>query len=448
MTERALKAIQRARDMAVSAARSAAAGGAADPVATAEFNVASQIRQQATQRGCPNPAPPRADDLVRYHNALHKVDAADEELRRLRRVDDIVNARNISAAARADRLGIGLGAAKDLAEIEAAAFKQWIIHGLERMDAELRPFAQRRIAEIKGAAVGTGAAGGFTVPAEFLAILEVAQRAYGGMQDVCTVLDTDNGADLPMPTNDDTAATGVLLGENTGQGTVDVTFAQVLLRAFMYTSGIVPISYQLLQDSAFDVVEMVATAIGTRLARVQNLHFTVGTGSTAQPQGFANPSVGVPVGVTMPAGNTISYTYQGLLQLEHSVDLAYRRKSRFMLSDLALRQIRLIVDAVGRPIFVPGYTIGNDAVGSQPDTIMGYPITLNQDMAAPAANARSIAFGDFSKYIIRRVGGVQVVRLQERYAPEMQVAFFGYQRADGRVGSPAACIRLLQNSAT
>jgi HK97 family phage major capsid protein len=423
------KAIQRAQDLRGIAA----------------YAIADAIGASAQARGL---KPPRADDLVRYHNALSDIDAADDVAKRLRTIQDIEAGRSRAIEARADRLGVSLGAAADMAEIEMAAFRNWIIHGLERMPADLRPFAERRIGKVEGAAVGTGAAGGFTVPQEFLEIIEIAQRAYGGMMDVATVLDTDTGADLPMPTNDDTGATGSIIGENTVQPDQDVAFAQVILRTFMYSSGIVKISYQLLQDSAFDVVEMVARAIGTRIARVQNLHFTVGAGGVAQPQGFASSTVGVPIGHTMPNGNTISYTYQGLLSLEHSVDRAYRSRARFMLSDLALRQIRLVVDASGRPIFVPGYTIGNDAVGGQPDTLMGYPMTLNQDMPAPAANARSVAFGDFSKYLIRRVGQVQVVRLQERYAPEMQVAFFGYQRADGRVGSPAACIRLLQNSAT
>ena len=67
----------------------------------------------------------------------------------------------------------------------------------------------------------------------------------------------------------------------------------------------------------------------------------------------------------------------------------------------------------------------------------------------PAANARSVAFGDFSKYLIREVLGPQVVRLNERFADALQVAFIGYQRADGRlVDAGTNPIRLLQNSAS
>jgi predicted phage gp36 major capsid-like protein len=50
---------------------------------------------------------------------------------------------------------------------------------------------------------------------------------------------------------------------------------------------------------------------------------------------------------------------------------------------------------------------------------------------------------------VRVVRGVQVVRLNERYADALQVAFFGYQRVDGRIMDAGTNpFRLIQNSAT
>jgi HK97 family phage major capsid protein len=54
-------------------------------------------------------------------------------------------------------------------------------------------------------------------------------------------------------------------------------------------------------------------------------------------------------------------------------------------------------------------------------------------MAVMATSAKSILFGDFSKYWIRRVAGVQVLRLTERYADFNQTAFIGFQRWDGNL---------------
>jgi len=56
---------------------------------------------------------------------------------------------------------------------------------------------------------------------------------------------------------------------------------------------------------------------------------------------------------------------------------------------------------------------------------------INQDVAAMAANAKSVIFGDLSKYIIRDVLGIQLLRLEERYAEYHQVAWLAYSRHDG-----------------
>jgi HK97 family phage major capsid protein len=75
-------------------------------------------------------------------------------------------------------------------------------------------------------------------------------------------------------------------------------------------------------------------------------------------------------------------------------------------------------------------------------------VTINQDMPVMAANAKSIAFGDFNAaYVIRRVQGVQVKRFDERFADQLQVGFLSFARYDGNVDDSRAA-KLYQNSAT
>ena len=47
-----------------------------------------------------------------------------------------------------------------------------------------------------------------------------------------------------------------------------------------------------------------------------------------------------------------------------------------------------------------------------------------------AVNAKVMTFGDHSGYTIRRVSGVGIKRLEERYAEYAQVAFLGFNRMD------------------
>ena len=111
--------------------------------------------------------------------------------------------------------------------------------------------------------------------------------------------------------------------------------------------------------------------------------------------------------------------------LEHSVDPAYRGNAKWMMSDSALMKTKLLVDSQGRPLWAASISTG------APDTLMGYPIIINNDMAVMAAGAKSVLFGDSQKYIIRDVLGVTLLRLEERYADFHQVAFLAFARMDG-----------------
>ena len=51
---------------------------------------------------------------------------------------------------------------------------------------------------------------------------------------------------------------------------------------------------------------------------------------------------------------------------------------------------------------------------------------------------------DFSKYVVRNAGGVQMLRLNERFADELEVGFVAYKRSDSKVLNSAAVKHLLQ----
>jgi HK97 family phage major capsid protein len=109
----------------------------------------------------------------------------------------------------------------------------------------------------------------------------------------------------------------------------------------------------------------------------------------------------------------------------HSVDPAYRANARYMFNDGTLKVLKKKKDGDGQYLWLSGLAV------REPDTIMGKPYTINQHMASIATGAKVALFGDFSKYYIRRVAGVQVLRLTERYADYNQTAFLMFARADG-----------------
>lgn len=323
------------------------------------------------------------------------------------------------------------------------AFNAMLRRGVGRLSADQQSVLERGFGEIDTRALSsvTDAAGGYTVPDEFSNRLVETMKAYGGLLGIVDVLTTASGTDLLWPTNDDTANEGAILDENTQISEQDVAFGQGKLKAYTYTSKLIRVPLQLLQDSAIDIEAFLARRIGERIGRAVAGHIATGAGTT-QPVGVANATVGFGVGVTGATGNTTTVTYDSLVDLEHSVDPAYRGSAQYAMNDLTLAAIRKLKDSQNRPLWVPS------VAGGLPSTINGRPYTIDNKLPAPAANAKSILFGDFKTgYIARRVSGAQVLRLSERYADFLQVGFFGFARWDGVI-QDAAAVKAYKHSAT
>lgn len=308
-------------------------------------------------------------------------------------------------------------------EAQRRAFNAWLRGNEQELEPELRQYNRQR--EQRAQSVGTNSAGGYLVAQEFGGFIEAARRQYGGMLSVATVYPTSSGADLLLPSVDETGVSGSILSENSQISESAMTFSQLTVSSYMYTSGLVLVSQQLIQDSEFPLDTFIANALGERLGRAQNAHWTTGTGSS-QPHGVVTGAASGKAGAT---GQTTTVIYADIVDLVYSVDAAYRQNARFMTKDASIGIIRKLLDSQNRPLWEPSVQAG------QPDSILGYPIVVNNDVATMAASAKSILFGDFSKYIIRDVSGIQVVRMGERYADYLQVGFYAFQRTGGRLNA-------------
>jgi HK97 family phage major capsid protein len=287
------------------------------------------------------------------------------------------------------------------------------------------------------------AAANATVAEDFMRELDVALKSYSGMAQAARVVNTETGADMPFPTMDDTGNIGALLAEGSAAAdTADPTLAAVTMQAFLYTSKIVRVPNQLLQDAAFSVDSFLPAALGVRLGRILNNHATLGTGSS-QPRGLVTAILADTV--ELKAASATAIAFGDVVNLYHAVDPAYRTGDRvgFMMHDDILKVVEKIVDSNGRPIFRPA----NDSIGSVA-TIYNRPIYINQDMDNTVAEDKeSIVFGDFNHYIIRRALNPVLMRLAERYAEFFQTGFVMFDRWDGdMVGGAGRALRLLSHN--
>jgi HK97 family phage major capsid protein len=310
-------------------------------------------------------------------------------------------------------------------------FRKFLRIGARGLDHRQMQVLQSGFTDLSGEAralgTGTGGAGGYTIPQDFQRRITERMAAFGGMRQVANVITTDSGAALPWPGNNDTGNLGTILDENTAMAELDVTFTTNTLGAFMYVSGLVRVSYQLLQDSFFDLEDFLSRKLGERIGRIQNRHFTIGV-DTTQPQGIA-------VGATsaLTAGSATAVTLAELQTLSRSIDPAYRANAAWMMNDTTFGEIAALADTTGRPLWQP------DLTGGDQGRLLGYPVVINQDMPNTATGQKPVLFGDYRQaYIIRDVRGIQMTRLDERYAEYLQVGFFAYARADGGIDDAAA----------
>lgn len=284
--------------------------------------------------------------------------------------------------------------------------------------------------------------GGYTVQTEVASRLIDALKAYGGMRSEATILRTAMGNDMSFPTSDGTAETGELIAQNTTATGADPTFGTVSLVTYKFSSKIVAVPFELLQDSEIDIAAFVEKRLTQRIGRVTNTYFTTGTG-TSQPRGVVT---GATLGKTGTTGQTATVIFDDLVDLVHAVDPEYRKGDCcFMMNDASLKVIRKLKDSQNRPVFLPGYEGLGGAMG---DNLLGYRVCINQDVATMAANAKSILFGDFSNYLIRDVMQPTLFRFEDSaYAKLGQVGFLMWHRAGGNLLDSKA-VYYYANSAT
>jgi HK97 family phage major capsid protein len=310
----------------------------------------------------------------------------------------------------------------------------------------------RDLGTAAGGAGISASGGGIFVPMGFVDKVSSALKYVGPMldRDFVTVVDTATGQILPFPTDNDTTATGVQIAENQQTTSGDIAgLASVNLKAFKYSSNLVKASLELVQDQNVDLESYLAQRFAVRLGRILNPVLTTGVGTT-QPFGVITQATvaGTAAGAGTNDGSSGANTLgsDDLTTLEESLDVAYRSNAKFMVHPNTLAALRKVKDKEGRPVF-PDLQAGGE------NRVLNYPVIVNPAMdqlqaniGSPPVTRKPVAFGDFSKFVVRRVFPT-VQRLQERFADYGQLAYAMYWRIDaGLVDGGGGAVQVLQST--
>lgn len=350
-----------------------------------------------------------AEEESRWQQLLADYDKADKAVESEERFAEIE--RNQAAQQIEQRTPSSATDSKQQDEYRSA-FQDYLLRGATGISAESRSLFEQR-------AGITGLTAGVIVPETLADNIEVALKAYGGMFEAGTLLTTSKGGDLIMPTVNNTDAKATVVAEYNQSTKSAPSFGSEILKAYTYRTPIVPVSMELLQDSAFDLESLLSNLLAESFGRGINEDLTIGSG-TGKPKGIVNWAT---ASDAKPAATAI--TLDDIIDLIRGVDSAYAQRGRFMFNRNTLWSLVKIKDTTGRYIWQEGAKDGT------PPTLFGKNYILNDDIDDIAAGKASVLFGDLSKYKIRMVKSFRVIRLNELLAEYLSIGLFGFARMDG-----------------
>ena len=279
---------------------------------------------------------------------------------------------------------------------------------------------------------GVATAGGNTVPTSFYdRIVQHLVDSTSMLRLGPTVINTTSGETIQIPVTTSYGAAALATEASALAGT-DPAFGQRSLGAYKY-GQLVTVSRELIDDHAFDLEGFIAQVGGLNVGLALGAHLISGTGSS-QPTGVLTSTT---LGVTGGAGVAGAFTADNLIDLMFSVVGPYRasQSAGWLVKDSSLGAIRKLKDTAGRYLYDPAPVVG------APDTLLGKPIVTDANMPAVALSAKSVAFGDFSKYMVRIAGGVRFERSDDYAFNTDQVAFRCVVRADGILADQTGAIK-------
>jgi HK97 family phage major capsid protein len=303
----------------------------------------------------------------------------------------------------------------------------------------------RRMAEgpVDYRVLTTSAAGSSSIiPTDFYdQLIAHLIEVSGVMQCGPTVLNTGGGETLQVPkttAHSYPSTTGAAATQASPLPTSDPAFSMQTLSAYKY-GILLQVARELIDDTAVDLLGYLAMQAGRALGNNFGNDLVNGSGAGAPSGILTGATVGVTGGTSGLAG---APTYANLIDLEYSVIAPYRqsRSCYWLAADKTIGGFRKIVDSTGRPVWEPSAVLGS------PDLLLGKPLVADPFMPAVALNALGVAFGDFSQYFVRLVGGVRFERSDDFAFGSDVVTFRAILRGDGTLVDRTGAIKVFKGA--
>lgn len=272
---------------------------------------------------------------------------------------------------------------------------------------------------------GIDADGGYLCPEEYERGIIKLQYNLDPMRRLATVKTSRSYSNLAIQTGGVTAGWIDELGT---YPTGSPTLGKVDFSAFKNGVMIFATDEEI-QDAQEDIAGFIAETGAQAMTNLESAAFMVGNGAK-KPLGIFNTTSvgGISVaGVTGGVSATATVTFDNLIDVQHALPRSYRDRATWLTSDAIVKILRKVKDNDGK------YIWQESVIPGAPSTILGRPVEVSDYAPTPAVSTKSIVFGDLKAYHIRDRLGMQVLRLNERYAELGKVAWRFTKRVDARL---------------
>lgn len=348
----------------------------------------------------------------------------------------------------------GRTAQQKLQDEYKSAFTNWIRNRGQSPDDERKMVdLQRRAAEFKDITIGTPSAGGYGVPEEIAREIEKLELKFSPVRSLVKVVRSGTSDYKELVSIN--AATSGWIGESGTRTATNTPTLREVAPTFGELYAYPQASEWSLDDIFFDVDAWLAENVAEQFAVAEATAVLTGDG-TSKPTGMLNSA---PTAVTDEAGSRAAAVYEfianvdanfniladRLIDLVYRLNPIYRANSTWVMNSVTAGAVRKIREdspttATGQYLWQPSLIVG------QPDTLLGRPISIWEQMASPGANAHPVAFGDFRRgYVLADRVGLRVTRDN---VTNVGFVRFYIRRREGGIVLNNNAIKFLKTTAT
>jgi len=252
--------------------------------------------------------------------------------------------------------------------------------------------------------------GGFLVPVEIEKNIERLALASVAMRRLARVVTSKGEYTKPLSKG---GATGGWVAEKAARPETDTPELTLFAPPMNEIYAMPSVTQKLLDMSDFDVENWLLEEINDVFVTTEGAGFIGGNG-VSRVKGIIDSALMVAnaswvygkTGYIAGGHATLLNNADKLIDLQHALKPVYRQNATWLMNDTTFSVIRKMKDGEGNYLWRPGLA------ENAPDTLLGKPVEIDDNMPDIGANAYPIAFGDFKRAytIVDHVSGVRLLR--------------------------------------